>query len=347
MSGQSVFALDTTVVQLVTDSGVSGWGETCPVGPLYQPSHAKGAVAALQEIGPAMTGCRVLPLIVQRQMASALHGHAYAKSAIDIAVHDALGKHLGLPVCDLLGGAVSDRMPSYFATGIGDPDDIARLTSEKVQEGYPRIQIKAGGRPVEMDIETVRRVWEKVSGRCRIAVDANRGLKARDAILLSHACSDIPFVLEQPCSTIEETRSLRGQICHPIYLDESTVDLNTVITVAGEGLCDGFGMKVSRMGGLSGMAAFRAIAEARSLPHTCDDSWGGDIVAAACAHIGATIRPDLLEGVWMSTPYIEGSYCPETPVTVTEGHVRLPEGIGSGISPNPSVFGAPVSSFGA
>ncbi|MFF0145767.1 enolase C-terminal domain-like protein [Amycolatopsis sulphurea] len=88
----------------------------------------------------------------------------------------------------------------------------------------------------------------------------------------------------------------------PIYLDESGVSLNTVITAAGTGLVDGFGMKVTRIGGLMRMRAFRDLCDARNLPHTSDDAYGGDVIAAACVHLGVTIRPDLNEGAWIAAP---------------------------------------------
>lgn len=102
---------------------------------------------------------------VNRQMDACLNGHGYAKAAIDIALWDLAGKYHNARVCDLLGGAVSERLPSNYATGIGAPDDIARLAEEKVAEGYPRLQIKVGGRPVDIDIETVTKVWDRIRGR--------------------------------------------------------------------------------------------------------------------------------------------------------------------------------------
>jgi len=199
---------------------------------------------------------------------------------------------------------------------------------------------------VAEDIATIRKVHEAVAGRARLAVDANRGLSTRDALRLCRECPDVPFVLEQPCNTIEEVAAIRGQVSHPIYLDESIVDLNTVLRAVGDGLVDGFGMKVSRLGGLRAFSAFRDICAARGLFHTCDDSWGGDIVAAACTHMGAACDPKWLEAVWLATPYIEGSYTPETPVRVEGGHIRLPQGPGLGIVPDAAQFGPPVASFG-
>ncbi len=55
-------------------------------------------------------------------------------------------------------GAAQERLPAYYATGIGQPEEIARLSQEKVAEGYSRIQIKVGGRDVAIDIAVVRKV---------------------------------------------------------------------------------------------------------------------------------------------------------------------------------------------
>lgn len=343
-----VHELDSTLVKIVTDTGLFGWGEICPVGPTYQPSHALGARAAIAEMAQGLIGANPLqPLALRRRMSGLLNGHNYAKAAIDIAAHDLMGKHYGARVADLLGGAVTENVPSYYATGVGAPDDIARIAAEKIAEGYPRLQIKIGGRPVEIDIAVMRKVWEVAKGTgVRLAADANRNLPTRDALRLSRECPDIPFVMEQPCNSIEEIAAIRGQLHHGIYLDENGEDLATVIRVAGQGLVDGFGMKVTRIGGLQQMAAFRDICEARVLPHTCDDAWGGDIIAAACTHIGATVQPRLNEGVWLAQPYISGNFDPKNGVNIVGGHIRLPEGPGLGVVPDEGIFGAAVASFG-
>lgn len=346
MANAEVHALDGTLVKIVTDTGVIGWGETCPVGPTYAEAHADGARAVLVAMAPGLIGTDVLPLVVQRRMAALLNGHRYAKAAIDIAVHDALGKALGTSVATLLGGALTDRVPSYYATGVGEPNEIARLAAEKRSEGYPRLQIKIGGRAVELDIETIRKVWEKIEGSgMRLAVDGNRGLTTRDALRVSRELPHVPFVLEQPCDTADDLRMIRAQIHHAIYMDENAVDLPAVIGAVGTGLVDGFGMKITRIGGLQPMQTFRDVCDARSLPHTCDDSWGGDIIAAACTHVGATVRPRLLEGVWLAQPYIEGHYDEAHPVRVEDGHIALPDGPGLGVVPDEAMFGDPVASF--
>ena len=105
-------------------------------------------------------------------------------------------------------------------------------------------------------------------------------------------------------------------------------------------------MKVARIGGLHAMATFRDICEARSMPHTCDDAWGGDIIAAACTHIGATVQPRLCEGVWLAQPYIEGHFDPKNGLKIEGGYIKLPTGPGLGVVPDEAMFGSPVASFG-
>lgn len=96
------------------------------------------------------------PVALRRRMDGLLNGHRYAKAAVDMAAYDIMGKQFGMRVADLLGGAVTERVPSYYALGIGEPDEVARIAAERVAEGYPRLQIKIGGRPVEIDIAVVR-----------------------------------------------------------------------------------------------------------------------------------------------------------------------------------------------
>ena len=205
MANAKVYSLDTTLVKIITKSGQTGWGETCPVGPTYAEAHAKGARAALEEMAPGLIGCSVEPKVIHLKMDSLLNGHNYAKAAIDIAAHDALGKISGVSVSSLLGGALRKKVPSYYATGVGPPDEVVRVVREKILEGYPRVQIKVGGRPIEIDLETIKKVWELIEDKeVRMAVDANRGWSTEDAIQVSRECPEVPFVMEQPCDTIED-----------------------------------------------------------------------------------------------------------------------------------------------
>ena len=348
MSHGEIFSLDTTLVRITTDTGLVGWGEACPVGPVYEQHHAAGNRAALAEMAQGLIGQDPTNIVrLHRRMDELLNGHRYAKAAIDIAAHDVTGRHYGVRVADLLGGAETELMPSYYALAVDEPNIVAERAAEKAAEGYPRLQLKVGGRPVDLDIETIRKVWERVGSMgISLAADANRGLTVRDALRLSRECPDIPFIIEQPCNSMEEVLSVRERTNHAIYLDEITTDVTKAVGAVTKGDCDGLGLKVTRIGGLHPTSVVRDVCEAYSTPHTTDDSWGGDIIAAACAHLGATVRPALHEGVWIAQPYIEGHYDPRGGITVEGGHIRLPQGPGLGIEPDETLFGAPVAVFG-
>lgn len=338
---------DSTIVEIRTDSGLKGYGESCPHGPVYQEEHALGARAAIAQMAAALLGHDPLKTsLIHQLMNEHLMGHNYAKAAIDIALWDLQGKHYDVPVCDLLGGAVTDSVPSYYAVGLETPDEAVRIAVEKVRQGFRRLQLKFGGRDVQLDIETATKVWEKLRGKARLAADANRGWTSRDAIIFSTACRDIPLVLEQPCDSIQQINAIRQILSHPVYLDESTVSINAIVDVIGRGLCDGFGLKLTRLGGLTNMQTVRQICQARSLPHTCDDAWGGDIIAAACVHMGATVRPDLFEGTWIAAPFIEQHYDAAGGIRIKNGSLPLPEGRGLGIQPDLTLFGKPEMSWG-
>ena len=101
MSRVTLHSVDTTIIKLVSDNGLVGWGETTPLGPVYQPQHALGARAAISELAPNLIGQSALrPLLLRRHMDGLLNGHNYAKSAIDVAIMDLLGKHYGRRVCE-------------------------------------------------------------------------------------------------------------------------------------------------------------------------------------------------------------------------------------------------------
>ena len=114
--GKSVNIFDSTVVEIETDAGLVGHGEVCPLGPFYLPAYANGVRAGIVELGPHLIGENPLHLgQLNRRMDAALKGHAYVKSALDIACWDILGKATGQPVCILLGGRYGEDFGLYRA----------------------------------------------------------------------------------------------------------------------------------------------------------------------------------------------------------------------------------------
>lgn len=339
MSLSEVNSLDTTIVKIVTDSGISGFGEVCPLGPVYQEAHALGARAALAEMAPHLIGMNPLQYgKVLSKCEQALMGHNYAKAAIDIALWDIIGKQFNLPLCELLGGAKRDKVPSYYAISIDSPEEVTRLLVEKQKQGYQKLQIKVGGRDLAEDIAVVRKAFEVKEPAIEIVLDANRALTTAEAIRLSQSCRDLDFILEQPCDSYEELTKIKANICHPLYLDECATDITVVSRSISEGVADGFGMKVTRVGGVSVMRCVIDVCHAHQKPLSCDDSWGGDIIAAVCAHLGAIVEPRLSRGVWIAAPYISQPYDSENTVQINDGWIDVPSAPGLGVSPDTHLF---------
>lgn len=192
---------------------------------------------------------------------------------------------------------------------------------------------------------TVRKVWEAVGHRAGLAVDGNRGMTIAHALQLDRLCAGVPFNFEQPCNTMEEVLQLKDRLCHPIFLDENTEDPSAVLRAIALGAADGFGFKVTRLGGLTKAAQARDLCALRSLPHSCDDAWGGDVIAAACVYLAAAVEPRLLAGAWIAQEYIEGHLDPENPVVIEGGHIAVPQRPGLGVQPDPHLLGAPVATY--
>jgi len=346
MSSAAVGEPDTTIVELVTDTKYVGWGEICPTGPLPQSEHAGSIRADLALLGPALVGLDPRRLgLVHDAMSSTMDGGHGAKSAVDIACWDLAGKAYGERVCDLLGGARMDPVLTYHVVPIGTPEASATVAQALQDQGHTKLQLKAGGRHIDEDIAAIHAVAKVIRPSVDLFVDCNRGWTVGEAIQVSQACKELTLAIEQPCATYAECVFARAHLRHPLLLDESATDLATISQAIGTGVADGFGIKLTRVGGISAMRAIRDLCEASSTPTSCDDSWGGDIIAAACVHVGATLNPNLSRGAWISDPYQIGHYDEEHGPRIINGTIAIPPGAGLGITIPDGYFGSPIASY--
>ncbi len=340
-AGATHDALTTLILRLETDTGLTGWGESCPLGATYAPAFPEGVAAALRRLTRALMGAKALPRPAAVRMEAEMMGQPQAKAAVDIALWDILGKATGQPVHALLGGALRDRIPSYFAVGLMDPDATAAKVAAVAAEGYTAVQLKIGSGDVARDAACLHAAHKALPKGVTLTADANRALTVGDAMHLSRLTADLPIALEQPCATRAELRDLAGKIAHPIYWDEATEDLALTMDALARGHAQGLGMKITRVGGISAMLAVRDMAAARRVPMSVDDHWGGDIIAAACVHLGATVAPDLFRGTWLAQPYVAHHYGATGP-TISGGWIDVPQSPGLGVTPDPARLGQPT-----
>ncbi len=283
--GKSVSVFDSTVVGVETDTGLIGYGEVCPLGPFYLPAYAEGVRAGLRELAPHLIGLdpRELSLLNDR-MDAALKGHAYVKSGIDMACWDLLGKATGLPVCTLLGGRFGDAVRLYRAISQEAPDVMAAKVAGYRAEGYTRFQLKVGGDP-DTDVERIRQVRAILKPNDRLVADANTGWTRHDAQRVVRAVRDLDVYIEQPCATYDECLSIRRLTDHPFVLDENIDGIDVLLRALADRAADVVNLKISKLGGLTKTKQLRDLCVATGIAMTLEDSWGGDVVTAAIAHL--------------------------------------------------------------
>lgn len=290
--GRVVERLPSTVVRVVADEGLDGWAEVCPLGSTYLPASASGARAALRELLPAVVGVDPRNLAeVWARMDSALAGHAYAKSPVDVACWDLLGKATGLPVATLLGGVHQDRFPLYVAVPLGPAEAMAEFARHACANGIRVLQLKLGDDPL-LDAGRVRAVADSLSGPAWLLADANGGYTVHQATVAARELERYPHVLlEQPCATLEECLTVRRCTSLPMVYDEVVTDVATLLRAVGEGGASAINLKISRVGGLTPARLMRDLAVALGLRLVVEDTWGGDLVTSATAHLAASTPP--------------------------------------------------------
>jgi L-alanine-DL-glutamate epimerase-like enolase superfamily enzyme len=339
--GKSVSVFDSTVVQVDTDQGVSGFGEVCPLGPFYLPAYANGVRAGLAELGPHLLGADPRQLgQFNRRMDAALKGHAYVKSALDMACWDILGQVAGQPVCVLLGGRYGEDFGLYRAISQESPDAMAARVAGYRAEGYRRFQLKVGGDPAE-DVARIRAVAAVLQPGDRLVADANTGWLMHDAMRVIRSVRDVDVYIEQPCLSYEECLSVRRHCDHPFVLDEVIDSLDVLVRGHADRAMDVVNLKISKLGGLTKTRQARDLCVSLGIAMTLEDSWGGDIITAAIAHLAHSTPPEFLFTATDFNSYVSVSIAEGAPKRVN-GRMAAATTPGLGVKPIFSELGKPV-----
>jgi L-alanine-DL-glutamate epimerase-like enolase superfamily enzyme len=339
--GKSVSVFDSTVIEVETDTGVTGWGEVCPLGPFYLPAYANGVRAGVAELSPHLLSEDPLQLgRLNRRMDAALKGHAYVKSGIDMACWDILGKVTGQPLCILLGGRYGDDFGLYRAISQESPEAMAQRVAAYRSEGYTRFQLKVGG-DAATDIERIGAVRAMLQPDDRLIADANTGWLMHDALRVVRAVRDVDVYIEQPCLTYEECLSIRRHCDHPFVLDEVIDSIDVLLRGHADCAMDVVNLKISKLGGLTKTKQARDLCVSLGVAMTLEDSWGGDIITSAIAHLAHSTPPEFLFTATDFNSYVTVSIADGAPQRV-HGRMAASVGPGLGITPKMDVLGKPI-----
>jgi len=339
--GKSVSVFDSTVVGVETDASVTGWGEVCPLGPAYLAAYAGGVRAGLAELAPHLIGENPLELDkLNRRMDAVLKGHPYVKSAVDMACWDILGQVSGQPVCVLLGGRYGEDFILYRAISQESPEAMAHSVAGYRADGYRRFQLKVGGDP-DVDIERIRAVRDVLQTGDRLVADANTGWTQHEAMRVVRAVRDVDVYIEQPCLSYEECLAVRRHTDHPFVLDEIVDSIETLVRGKADSAMDVVNIKISKFGGLTKARQARDLCVSLGIAMTIEDSWGGDVVTAAIAHLAHSTPPEFLFTSTDFNSYVTRSIATGAPQRVN-GRMAAPTTPGLGVKPRMEALGRPV-----
>jgi L-alanine-DL-glutamate epimerase-like enolase superfamily enzyme len=174
---------------------------------------------------------------------------------------------------------------------------MADFVTRERAAGIRNFQLKLGADPAD-DAGRVMAVLAVTEAGDSVIGDANGGWRRQDAIIAARLLEGAHrFRLEQPCPTLEECLAVRRLTTLPMVLDEVITDLPTLARAAGLDAMDHVNLKIGRVGGLLPARLMRDAAVALGIRLTIEDSWGGDVVSAAVAHLAAGTPPDALFAV--------------------------------------------------
>ena len=246
-----VHVADHVLVRVTTDEGVVGVAEAPPRPFTYGETQA-GIIAVLDGIfAPQVTG---LMLTEREQIHSRLSrtvGNPAAKSALDMAIWDALGQTLGCSVTELLGG-YTDRMRVSHMLGFDEPGAMV-AEAERMRETYgiTTFKVKVGRRPFTLDTAVVRALRERFGDRIELYVDANRGWSASESARAMKQMADLGLTLAEelcPADDVLGRRWLVTQLDMPFVADESVVTPAEVTREILGGSATAISIKTARTG---------------------------------------------------------------------------------------------------
>ena len=276
---------DYVLVRLTTDTGLVGVGEATAT-PRWSGETVWGVQGIIQNLfAPLLVGRDLDDLAaIDQCMDLAAFDNWFAKSAIEMACWDVLGKAAGRPVHTLLGGAVRPlTIRNRFSLGAYPPEIAAHRAQQRVADGFTTIKVKVGTGPEE-DVQRVRAVREAIGPDHHLTIDANGGWNDTQARWCLQRMADCNVALvEQPLprGNYTELRQLRRDTGIQVLADESCFDEVHLRELIAQDCCDAVTLYPGKQGGIAKARRLAAIAGDAGIPCTIGSNLEWDIGAAA------------------------------------------------------------------
>ncbi|WP_086864796.1 enolase C-terminal domain-like protein, partial [Amycolatopsis lexingtonensis] len=239
------------LVRVHTDDGVVGVAEAPPRPFTYGETQA-GIVAVIDSIfAPQVVGLSLLDRETVHTRLSRTVGNPAAKSAIDMAIWDALGRSLDVSVTELLGG-YTDRMRVAHMLGFDEPAAmVAEAEKMRQTHGITTFKVKVGRRPASLDTAVVRALREHFGDSADLYVDGNRGWTAAESARAMKEMADLDLLFAEelcPADDVLGRRWLVQRLDVPFIADESAVTPADVTREILGGSATAVSIKTARTG---------------------------------------------------------------------------------------------------
>lgn len=282
------------LVHIETNDGLEGWGEATTIGGL---NYAEESPHSIQtNIDTYFT-----PLLLQEQPSNVakamklldenIHGNRFAKAAVETALLDIQGKRLGLPISELLGGRVRDRVEVAWTLASGDTQTDIAEAKRVIDERRHRIfKLKIGSNSVEQDVKHVLEI-KKALGDYRITVDINQAWTELQCLQgISKLQEGGIALIEQPISQRNTSglKRLTARFDVAIMADEVVQDPKNAFWLAAEHCADVFAVKINQAGGLTNACLIGKIADMAGVDLYGGTMLEGPIGTIASAHVFST-----------------------------------------------------------
>ena len=319
------------VVTLISEDGIRGYGYGSASAHMEAPLSK--LFAALEALIGRVIGADLSAIPDTMARLDRAHpGDNQAKAAIECALHDTAARQQDVPLYQFLGTKLRDEVPILRILSIKTPEEMAQNAAKRVVEGYRHLKIKVEGK-VEDDVARVHAIREKVGSDVHLTVDANQSYTVENAIEALNRMAKYDIALaEQPVAKNDliGLKRVTDAVPMTVEADESANGLARVEELAKGHIVDAISLKIPKLGGLRNTLAAARICEAHGLSYRMGAAVGSRLLSAQAMHLAAVLPA--IEGPCELGEFARLLDDPFEGIEIENGHLRLPQGPGSGVS---------------
>jgi muconate cycloisomerase len=338
LSSLSVTAQSYVIVELRLANGAEGIGEAATLGgPRWSEESVESIKSAVDAyLAPVLIGAPANRFEAARtRMEAAAKRNNAAKAAIESALFDAVGKTLGVPAVQLLGGAVHESLPVLWTLASGDPaQEIEEAERKLAARLHNTFKVKIGAQTPEADIARLSDLARALTDRASLIVDANQAWDETTALRYLPVLAELGVrLVEQPLPAwnLAGMARLRARSTVPLMADECVFSAHDMLDVVRTGAADVVSLKLVKHGGLLATRNVAAVAQAAGIGLYGGCLLESSIGAAAHLQVFGGLR-ELAWGCEHFGPQILVDDLVEQPLRFADFRIHLPAGPGLGVT---------------